>query len=101
MKIRGLDLRCAIALYRVLAPLKTVAELDEMLQDIDHDAQALGMSDFADGHIDPPGLFAGEVLLLQAWRAGHRFQSQLEEMQACAGCQNPAHDWNGVCAVHG
>ncbi|MFG6488264.1 hypothetical protein ACG04R_16375 [Roseateles sp. BYS78W] len=90
-----------MALYRVLAPLKTVEELDEMLQDVDHNAQALGMSDFADGHVDPPGMFADEVLLLEAWSAGQRLQAELEEMQACPGCQIPAYDWNGVCAVHG
>jgi hypothetical protein len=85
----------------VVALLKTVDELDEMLQDIEYQAEGLGMADFDDGFHNPPEMFSGDVILMQAWRAGHHSQAELEEMRACQGCQSPTYDWNGVCAVHG
>lgn len=86
--MRGLDERVALALARVLRishPEKAEYDLMEVMMD----AEALGRRDYHAGLTEPPVMFADEPLLLKAWEAGQDGAAELDEMEHCAGCNNP------------
>ena len=92
--------RCAMALHRITVPLNGLVAHGHLLE-ADFEAERQGYTDYWDGITELPLMFADEPWLMERWRFGFQHAAELAEMQSCSGCQNRAHDWNGVCPAHG
>lgn len=102
MSIRGLDERCALALYIVTAPIAPLDDLEEMLVQVERSAFERGIADFDAGLCEMPFMFAEEPILCREWISGYKQAQMLDEMCNCSGCRPavPTHDWDGLCAIH-
>ena len=95
--MRGLDVRIALAKARIAAVIDP--ESDEAdVGAVAYDAYGLGVQEYMAGEMTAPVMFRHEPLLLQAWESGQQFGAELEEMNACDGCQDTSLP---MCPYHG
>jgi hypothetical protein len=74
-RMRGLDVRAAFALGKILR-ISTPVEGEDAMSEATMDAEALGMRDHHQGLTEPPVMFADEPLLETAWRTGYAFAAR-------------------------
>lgn len=96
-RMRGLDERCAYALARILQITDPETAAADMVC-VEMEAGLLGMRDYREGIEAPPIMFADEPALLAAWKSGQDSAADMEELENCAECQNPALP---LCSYHG
>lgn len=77
LEMRGLDIRVKFALAKIAINVLGAHEGEE-LSPIQLDAERLGHSDYQDGYNAPPFLFEDEPELINPWREGWVFKSDLD-----------------------
>lgn len=96
--MRGLQIRCDMALAKVMAPIDP-EQANWLVHDAEHSAFCLGTQDYHLESDQVPALFDGEPTLIASWKNGHLFSWQSAEMEACPNCN--AGTGGDPCPFHG